>query len=188
MARVSPSSFVCKTGETARVRSVEIDEAMAMVAFLQQAAATTDQILTSPDEVVTLEQEPQILRDTLVHPRNINIAAFVDGQIVGSIVVRTVDRRRGWHVGEIGMMCLADWRGRGVGRGLLNAAIVYAREHQDLMKLSLGVFDTNTSARYLYESVGFVVEGVRERQGRTFGDHDSVRYHNEIVMGLWLGD
>jgi ribosomal protein S18 acetylase RimI-like enzyme len=60
------------------------------------------------------------------------------------------------------------WRGRGIGRALLRAAIDRSRGRFELVELS--VFATNTRARKLYESVGFRSWGVLpkgiQRQGR----------------------
>ena len=54
-------------------------------------------------------------------------------------------------------------RGRGLGRALLDAAIVLAREHgADYMDLNTA--ETDVAARALYESVGF-----RNREGKPDG-------------------
>ena len=49
-------------------------------------------------------------------------------------------------------------------------------------KAELAVFATNDRARRLYESLGFVEEGVRRRHVRIRGE-----FVDEILMGLWLG-
>lgn len=60
--------------------------------------------------------------------------------------------------GEIGMMVAADWRGRGIGKALVAAAIEWARGH-GLHKLSLSVFPHNEAAIALYLKFGFTEEG-----------------------------
>jgi GNAT superfamily N-acetyltransferase len=49
---------------------------------------------------------------------------------------------------------LVEYRGRGVGRALLDAAAAHARKH-DCAKLTLEVLEDNAPARRLYESCGF---------------------------------
>jgi putative acetyltransferase len=60
------------------------------------------------------------------------------------------------------MLVDRDWRGRGVGSALVQAAIGWARG-QGLHKLCLEVFAHNAVAIALYRKSGFVEEG-RRRQ------------------------
>jgi len=60
-------------------------------------------------------------------------------------------------VPEIGMGVVKEWRGRGVGRQLLDALVDVARE-QELEALSLSV-EADNYARHLYEHVGFRTVG-----------------------------
>lgn len=64
------------------------------------------------------------------------------------------------HVRTInGLAVDEDARGAGVGRALLEAALDRARD-QGALRVTLRVLGHNTSARRLYESAGFTVEGV----------------------------
>ena len=63
-----------------------------------------------------------------------------------------------------------DRRGRGIGRGLMEAVIAFAREQgADYMELNTG--DDDVAARGLYESLGF-----SNREGKPDG---SVQYYYE---------
>jgi len=89
------------------------------------------------------------------------IVAVADGVLVGLIRVDA-----SWMgFGDIGMMVAAGWRGRGVGKALVAAAIDWARE-QGLHKLALGVFPHNGAAIALYQKAGFVEEGRLTRHVR----------------------
>ena len=91
----------------------------------------------------------------------------------GALAAAAGDDIIGWlHVeqtpfgfGEIGMLVASEWRGRGVGSALIEAAIECARE-RGLHKLSLSVFAHNTAAIALYHKFGFVDEGRRIRHFR----------------------
>ena len=63
-------------------------------------------------------------------------------------------------VASLGMSILAESRGRGGGRALLQAAIDHARGAQ-LHKIELEVWPDNERAIALYEKFGFEVEGLR---------------------------
>jgi len=59
---------------------------------------------------------------------------------------------------ELGMLVAADWRGRGVGAALLEAAVGWARKVA-ADEVVLHVFPTNTAALALYRHHGFVERG-----------------------------
>lgn len=80
--------------------------------------------------------------------------AVVAGEVVGVIFV--IESAFGF--GEIGMFVAADWRGRGVGTSLVEAAVEWAKACP-LHKLTLSVFPHNEAAIGLYRKFGFVEEG-----------------------------
>jgi ribosomal protein S18 acetylase RimI-like enzyme len=112
-------------------------------------------------------------------------AASIDGAIVavtaGDIVGWLHIEATWFGVGEIGMLVAKPWRRRGVGSGLLAAAIEKARD-DGLHKLSLDVFAHNEAAIALYRKFGFVEEGRRVRHYR----RASGLLWDSIVMGLPL--
>ena len=106
-----------------------------------------------------------------------DFVAEADGEIVGNLHLQATHH----GFGIIGMMVSRDWRGRGVGSALMEAAIAWARE-QKLHKLTLDVFAHNESAIALYKKFGFVEEGRRVRQYR----RQSGELWDSIDMGLLL--
>jgi ribosomal protein S18 acetylase RimI-like enzyme len=105
------------------------------------------------------------------------LVAVADGEVIGSIHVGT----SGHGFGEIGMAVAREWRGRGVGSALMEAAIDWARA-QGLHKLSLGVFAHNAAGLALYRRYGFVEEGRRVKHYR----RQSGELWDSIEMGLLL--
>jgi RimJ/RimL family protein N-acetyltransferase len=89
------------------------------------------------------------------------LVACADGELVGHISVF----ESSFGYGEIGMLVVADWRGRGVGSVLMAAAIEWARA-RGLHKLILSVFPHNAAGIALYRKFGFVEEGRRVRHMR----------------------
>jgi RimJ/RimL family protein N-acetyltransferase len=106
-----------------------------------------------------------------------SVLAVAGGQVVGFIHVEA--SRHGF--GEFGMLVDRDWRGRGVGSALVQAAIGWARD-QGLHKLCLEVFAHNAAAIALYRKSGFVEEGRRIRHYRRANGE----LWDSIVMGLAL--
>jgi putative acetyltransferase len=74
-----------------------------------------------------------------------------------------------------------DWRGRGVGRRLMEHAIAWARASGVLTRIELHVFACNEGAIHLYESCGFTLEGARRKAIRRGGE-----YIDDLVMSLLL--
>ena len=101
-----------------------------------------------------------------------SFVAEAGGEIVGQLGVTGSGRI------DIGMWVRKDWRGRGVGTKLVQAAIDYARRH-DAFKISLEVWPHNAAAIALYEKFGFEREGyLRKHWRRRNGE-----LWDSVVMG-----
>jgi len=66
------------------------------------------------------------------------------------------------HSGILGMGVIREYRGKGIGRALLQATLASARAG-GLRRIELTVRADNDPARRLYESFGFVTEGLCKR-------------------------
>ncbi|MDQ6726396.1 MAG: GNAT family N-acetyltransferase [Actinomycetota bacterium] len=88
-----------------------------------------------------------------------------------------------YNVASLGMIVGAEWRGRGVGAALVDAAVDWSR-HRGAHKLTLQVWPHNTVARRLYRRHGFVEEGVLRRHYR----RRSGELWDAVVMGLVLDE
>jgi RimJ/RimL family protein N-acetyltransferase len=103
--------------------------------------------------------------------------AVVGNDVIGSLHLYPSS----FGYAEIGMYVLKEWRGRGVGSALIEAAIEWSRA-EGLHKLSLSVFPHNEAAIALYRKFGFVEEGRRVKQMR----RQSGELWDLIDMGLLL--
>ena len=81
------------------------------------------------------------------------------------------------HCGRLGMGLAAAFRGRGLGRRLVDATVNRACE-AGLTRIELEVFSSNVSAIRLYERCGFEHEGVH-RHGRIIDG----RVEDVLLMG-----
>lgn len=136
-----------------RIRPAEEGDRRSLARLFARVAEEGDGIAAEPPVDVGRLAESWQLDGTLV--------ALAGAELVGELRVEP-----SWFgFGEIGMMVARDWRGRGVGTALVEAAIEWARE-RGLHKLSLGVFPQNEPALALYRKLGFVEEGRRARHIR----------------------
>jgi RimJ/RimL family protein N-acetyltransferase len=77
---------------------------------------------------------------------------------IGNVKVDRID----WIAGtcELGIIIgEEDARGRGYGKEAMKVLIQYIFQDLNLRKISLAVFENNTAAKHLYESLGFIEEG-----------------------------
>ncbi len=85
------------------------------------------------------------------------------------------------HVGVLGIGVLAPYRGKGIGKKLLNLAMRHAKEINNLEKVELEVFKSNKIAIKMYEQAGFVKEGERIDSRKMDGKYDNI-----VLMGKKL--
>ncbi len=112
---------------------------------------------------------------------NPHFVAVVDGAVVGWCDAIPGEASAGMaHVARMGMAVAKAFRGRGIGRRLMEAVIEKARR-RGLEKIELSVYSTNQAAVALYESAGFVVEGKKLRGRLVDGTYDDI-----LLMGLFL--
>ncbi|MDQ6830046.1 MAG: GNAT family N-acetyltransferase [Gemmatimonadota bacterium] len=123
-----------------------------------------------------------------------NSRAFVEGMLAGAGVQMLVvdaedtvvgfcdvvrDTRAGFtHRGTLGMGLLPHARGRGLGKRLMAETIAAARA-AGIERIELEVFASNVRARALYDSLGFVTEGLKRRSRKLDGVYD-----DDIFMAL----
>ena len=110
------------------------------------------------------------------------LGAFEGDRLVGMVGFYRESALKLRHKGYIvSMYVLPEYRARGIARALLIEAIDRAKRLPDLRQLLLGVVVTQTTAKRLYESLGFEVYG-REPDAVKIGDE----YFAEEFMLLKL--
>jgi L-phenylalanine/L-methionine N-acetyltransferase len=123
--------------------------------------------------------ERRYLRAIRRYPDAAVFVAEDDGLIVGRLSIARDQHPASKHVADLGLMVAATHRRRGIGTALLDAAVRWARA-ADVRKLELHVFPWNEAAIKLYESYGFVREGLRRGHYRRGDD-----YVDAILMAFW---
>ena len=108
--------------------------------------------------------------------RNHVFGTFDGDRLVGVATFFLESREKARHRGHVVAVYMRpEARGRGAGRGLMEAVIAEARGKAT--QLHLGVTVGNEAARRLYERVGFQIYGVDPRALRIDG-----RYYDEHLM------
>jgi phosphinothricin acetyltransferase len=126
------------------------------------------------DRVATLETEERTPAERAQWlgargPRHPVLVAEGDGGVVGWASLNVFNARRAYdHVADLSLYVERDWRGRGVGRRLLEALV--ARAHElGYHKLVLAAFPWNEAGMRAYGRAGFREVGTYREQGRLDG-------------------
>jgi phosphinothricin acetyltransferase len=134
------------------------------------------------DRVATLETErrtPEERRQWLAarSPRHPVVVADTGGQVVGWASLNVFNPRAAYgHVADLSVYVERGWRGRGVGRRLLERLVALGGE-LGYHKLVLAAFPFNAAGVALYGRCGFRQVGVYREQGLLDG-----RWVDVVVM------
>jgi phosphinothricin acetyltransferase len=127
------------------------------------------------DRVATLDvttRTPEGVRAWLTDrsPRHPVIVATVGAAVVGWASLNQFNPRPAYdHVADFSVYIAREWRGRGVGRQLLDRLIELAREI-GFHKMVLSALTSNEAGIALYTRAGFAAVGVYREQGQLDGE------------------
>ncbi|MEW9674019.1 GNAT family N-acetyltransferase [Ammoniphilus sp. 3BR4] len=106
------------------------------------------------------------------------------GKVIGHISLGNVDRIN--KSARIGKVLVGDKsvRGKGIGQQMMTEILKVAFDELRLHRVSLGVFDFNSSAIACYKKSGFVKEGLL-RDARKSGDEYWSLWEMSILENEW---
>ncbi len=174
-------------GGRAVLRALTVRDAEALHAHIVRCVGTTDQVLTAPGDIASVG----VLREDFARvfePERgglmLGVVTPEDPWAVRGTASLSVRRRlRTAHVGTVGMMLEPEWRGRGLGKVLMEVLLAWAREHPAIHRVELEVLATNDPGMRLYRACGFEEEG---RKRGAFRQADG-RFIDAVLMSVWVG-
>lgn len=165
-----------------RIREATVDDAEALLEYLRVILIDPMSSIADLDEMMLdLHRQREHLRRTQGKPDALALIAEHDDEIIGFLTMEPGRRRKIGHTVELGMSVREDWRGKGVGRELLEKAEEWARSVETIEKICLNVFSDNIAALRLYQKAGFVIEGRLVDQIRI-----GAKYQDLFLMGKRL--
>lgn len=139
------------------IREIRPDDAEALVAYVEGLVAEGPGTITLR-KAPTLEQEREFIAKAEAAERAFILVAVDGERIVGMLDLQAGERDFNRHCGRFGMSVAKDWRGKGVGRAILAAAIEKTHAWPGFCRIELEVFPNNATAIALYKSMGFELE------------------------------
>jgi RimJ/RimL family protein N-acetyltransferase len=136
-------------------------DAQGLLDYLRQFQGERCETVFRRDSLPSIEQEREWL-SARSGERGVLLLARDGVRIIGMLDAWIEQPRELSMNGEFGMSLLKEYRGRGIGRKLMDYLISWAEERK-LLRLELNVFSTNAAALHLYAVCGFAEDGRRVR-------------------------
>lgn len=107
--------------------------------------------------------------------------AYDNSRLVGILDLHGAQHPQKQHCAGFGMSVSAAFRGKGVGKALVQSMLDFASGTNILRRIELEVFETNVRAIRLYEAMGFNLEGKRKEAVLVNGE-----YIDLLCMAFYL--
>jgi phosphinothricin acetyltransferase len=147
------------------IRAATQEDAAAICTIYNQGIE--DRIATLETELRTPEERRQWMAAR--GPRHPVVVAVTGGQVVGWGSLNSFNPRPAYdNVVDLSVYVERGWRGRGVGRALLQQLLALAKTI-GYHKMVLATFPYNEAGVALYKKMGFTPVGVYHEQGRLDG-------------------
>jgi len=141
-------------------REARIEDAKALLNYKKQVYSESEFLSRSGDEYnCSVEEEVQGIEKIHCTENALTWLAIEGEIIVGCLNIRPDSLSRLKHSASIGVSVRAAYRGKGVGKMLMNKAITFFNE-STLHRLELTVVKDNDRAVTLYKKLGFEEEGI----------------------------
>ena len=146
------------------IREAEIQDAAALVAFLNQVSRETD--FTSLDEHgigMTASDMALFIEKQAASENQITLLALLNDELAGVLNITADQRVRVRHIGDVFLVIQKKFWNQGLATILLEEGIEWAKSSAVLRRLQLSVQKRNEAAIHLYSKMGFITEGLQER-------------------------
>lgn len=149
--------------------------------LLQWSGPAFDYPLTEEQLEKYIENANKEESDTLVY----KVIDQETGDVIGHISLGKIDRKN--NSARIGKVLVGnqDVRGKGIGQQMIKAILKIAFDQLHLHRVSLGVFDFNTSAIACYEKAGFIKEGLHRDSSKNEDEYWSL-WEMSMLEDEWL--
>ena len=145
-------------------REAEPSDAGKFLEYCKRVGAESDNLTFGAEGLpFTISQQADYIRKFAGNPNSVMIVAFDEGELIGTGAVSVVDGRpRFAHRSEIAISVRKDYWGKGIGSGIMNVLMDFAKK-SGAEVLELQVRSDNEAAISLYKKFGFEKIGTNEK-------------------------
>jgi RimJ/RimL family protein N-acetyltransferase len=119
---------------------------------------------TSLKEVISRPNQIEQYEKSFRQRETYNFGAFEEDKLIGMVTLLPEIKEKLKHKANIVAMYVTPaYRGQGVGKALLEAAIKQAYELEGITNINLSVVSVNHGAKGLYQKLGFQTFGLEEK-------------------------
>lgn len=165
--------------EQVQIRPLEQNDVQELLSFMNILSKEQTYIRLQGEEL-TIDEEIRYVDDFIRRMKErkaIKFLAFQGKELIGVADVYLKDKIES-HIGVFGITIKKEWRGKGIGRKLMEQTLNEAVKSIDGLKIiELGVFANNPVAKKMYEKMGFVEYG-RLPKG--------IKYKGDFVDHLYM--
>ena len=169
-------------------RTAVPSDAAQLLEYLKQVGGETDNLTFGAGGIpFTVEQEEALLERIANNPRSSFFLALDGEKIVGNACVDGSANPRLCHRRNFAITVLRDYWGRGIGTGLMERMIAFARASGAELA-SLEVRSDNERAKALYRKFGFTSFGTFPKYFKIGGRYYDVDCMTLELAGSHTGD
>ena len=160
-------------------REAEPSDAGKFLEYSKIVGSETDNLTFGAEGLyLTISQEADFIRKFAGNPGSIMIVAFDEGELIGTGAVSVVSGKpRFAHRREIAISVRKDYWGKGIGTGIMNVLMDFAKK-SGAEVLELEVRSDNEAAISLYKKFGFEKIGTNEKFFKINGEFFAADYMN----------
>ena len=179
---LQPKQIKLKDGRVAVLRTPEVEDADALLAFITKACGETDFLARYPEEWAGMppEREQAWINGLRNSKNDLAIVCLVDGKLAGNCEIDFKSGIKMGHRASVAIAILQEYWGLGIGSTMFEQMIATARQ-RGTMLIELEFVEGNDRACALYEKFGFEIIGkkpnaIRKRDGTLLAEYMMQKY------------
>jgi len=162
------------------IRRATPDDAEKLAIYMASIHAESPDTIFKRSNVPTADDALHLIQLLSLKESSLLLIAESENHIIGMLDFGVFKELQRSHSGQFGMSVLKEFRGKGIGRKLIQI-LLNELESTPVFRVELQVFSNNLNAIKLYESLGFEHEG-RKRNAVRVGEE----YCDILLMAKFL--
>lgn len=163
------------------IREARVEDAPVLIKAEKDIAKIPGFLLSRPTELIQELFEATIIECNVDHVGKY-LVAEKDTKVIAHGFVTPLELKAVSHVVSLNIIVHEGSQAQGVGKGIIEDLIAWAKRAPKVDKIQANVRDSNERAIGLYKKLGFKEEGRLLKHVKISDDY----YLDEIIMGLWV--